>query len=133
VAGLGLLSSYDSVDIILVSIMPCDFLFKLPVKLHEYATLIQYLYIASLLSWLFFSKLLMPRRSQGFSIKLVLTLMNFCVAGLWLLSSNDSIEMIRVAGLWFCSHMTVYRQHLDGWIMTFAASHNFITFYFLKN
>jgi hypothetical protein len=32
---------------------------------------------SSLLSWLFFSKLLMPRRSQGFSIKLVLTLMNF--------------------------------------------------------
>jgi hypothetical protein len=47
------------------------------------------------------------------------------VAGLRLLQSYDSIDMIRVAGLLFCSHMTVYRQYLDGWIMTFAASHNF--------
>jgi hypothetical protein len=29
------------------------------------------------LDWLFFSNLLTPRRSQGFSIKLVLALMNF--------------------------------------------------------
>ena len=51
---------------ILFKINIVDFFFLIAWKLHEYATLIQYLYIASLLSWwLFFSKLLTPRRSQG--------------------------------------------------------------------